>query len=386
MLDKLFPFRLPPMVLAAVGAADRVGDEARRLGGTRPLLVTDGGLRQAGLADRVLGLLEKSGLGAGMFDGVEAEPSFENLEVAVGALEAGRHDLVIGLGGGSAMDVAKTAAMLATNGGDPRSYVGVDLATRPALPIIQIPTTAGTGAEATWNAIFTDRHDRLKKGIVSPYLLASSAIIDPALTLTTPPRVTAASGMDALTHAVESFTSAKATPLTDTYALEGIRRISRSLRTAYCNGRDLEARSDALLGSFLAGVSLANAGVGAVHALAYPLGGQFGVPHGLANALLLPYVMEVNYLSNLDRFAAVAEAMGVEVGRLGRREAARAVVEETRRLGEDVGIPGRLRDIEIPHEALDGMATAASTITRLLDNNPRRLDRAAILAIYEAAW
>jgi alcohol dehydrogenase class IV len=386
MQTQLFPFRLPPMVLAGVGAIEKIGDEVRRLGGIRPLLITDRGLRLAGLADKVVELLAQSDLKAGVFDAVEAEPSFENLDLSLAAVRDGGHDLVIGLGGGSAMDVAKTTAVLATNGGDPRSYVGVDLVKKAGLPIIQIPTTAGTGAEVTWNAIFTDKKDQLKKGLVSPYLLANSAIVDPSLTLSTPAGVTAASGMDALTHAIESYTAMKATPHTDAYALEGIRRMSGCLRTAYCNGRDLDARTDALLGSFFAGVSLANAGVGAVHALAYPLGGQFGVPHGLANALLLPYVMEVNYLAGLDRFATVAEAMGVPTGALTRREAAYKVVEETRRLGADVGIPARLRDIEIPESALSGMATAASTITRLLDNNPRRLNRESILGIYQAAW
>lgn len=386
MQAQVFPFRLPPVVLAGVGSIERIGDEVHRLKGTRPLLVTDRGLRQAGVAERVLDLLSRSDLKAEVFDQVEAEPSFENVDLCLAALREGGHDLVIGLGGGSAMDVAKATAMLATNGGDLRDYVGVDKVPGPSLPLVQIPTTAGTGAEVTFNAIFTDKREQLKKGIVSPHLLASCAIVDPALTLTTPPGVTAAAGMDALTHAIESYTAMKATPHTDIYALEGIRLVAASLRTAYCNGRDIEARRDALLGSLFAGISLANAGVGAVHALAYPLGGQFGVPHGLANALLLPYVMEANYLSSLDRFANVAEAMGARVGLLTRREAAFKVVGETRCLGADVGIPARLRDIEVPREALADMATAAASISRLLDNNPRRLDREAILRIYEAAW
>lgn len=386
MEAEIFPFRLPPMVLAGVGAVEKIGDEVRRLKGARPLLVTDRGLRQAGLADRLLDLLSAGELKAGVFDQVEAEPSFENVERCLAALREGGHDLVIGLGGGSAMDVAKATAMLATNGGDLRDYVGVDKVPGPSLPLLHVPTTAGTGAEVTFNAIFTDKRDRLKKGIVSPYLLASCAIVDPALTLSTPPGVTAASGMDALTHAIESYTAVKATPHTDVYALEGIRLTATHLRTACCNGRDIEARDGMLLGSFFAGVSLANAGVGAVHALAYPLGGQFGVPHGLANALLLPYVMEANYLANLDRFARVADAMGAKVGMLTPREAAYKVVEETRCLGADVDIPARLREIDVPHEALEGMATAAASITRLLDNNPRRLDRQAIIRIYEAAW
>ncbi len=386
MQARVFPFRLPAMVLAGVGSVEKIADEVRRLGGARPLLITDMGVRRAGLADRVLGLLSAGDLKGEVFDQVEAEPSFENVDLCLEALRRGNHDLVIGLGGGSAMDVAKATAMLSTNGGDLRDCVGVDRVAQPSLPLIQVPTTAGTGAEVTFNAIFTDRHDHLKKGIVSPHLLAGCAIVDPALTLTTPPGVTAASGMDALTHAIESYTARRATPHTDIYALDAIRLAAAHLRTACYNGSNLEAREGMLMGSFFAGVSLANAGVGAVHALAYPLGGQFGVPHGLANALLLPYVMEANYMADLDRFATVAEAMGAGVALLTRREAAYRVVEETRQLGADVGIPARLRDLEVPRDALEGMATAASAIGRLLDNNPRRLDRAAILRIYEAAW
>lgn len=386
MQAQVFPFQVPQMVLAGIGAIEEIGGEVNRLGGKRPFLVTDRGLRQSGLADRVLDLLSKHELTAGVFDDLIGEPAFEDVDRCLAHVREGGHDLVIGLGGGSAMDVAKVTAIMVANGGDLRDYVGVDKVPKPSLPLIQIPSTAGTGAEVTWNAIFTDKQEHLKKAVVSPYLMADCAILDPVMTVSSPPRVTAAAGMDALTHAIESYTSKRATMHTGMYALEGARLMSRHLRTAYYNGKDIEARYGALMGSFFAGVSLANAGVGAVHALAYPLGGQFGTVHGLANAMLLPYVMEANYLANVGRFGDIARAMGVDTRLLTDREAAHRAVEEIRALGIDVGIPTRLRDIDVPRESLDGMATAAASISRLLDNNPRWLDRDAILGIYEAAW
>jgi alcohol dehydrogenase len=386
MQAQILPFRLPHMVVAGIGAIERVGDEVNRLDRKKPFLVTDRGLRQSGLPDRVLELLSARDLKAGIFDDLSGEPSFEDVDRCLASLREGDHDLVIGLGGGSAMDVAKVTAMMATNGGNLRDYIGVDKVQTPSLPLIQIPSTAGTGAEVTWNAIFTDKQEQLKKAVVSPYLTADSAILDPVMTVSSPPRVTSASGIDALTHAIESYTSPKATMHTGMYALEAIRLISSNLRTAYYNGKDIESRHGTLMGSFFAGVSLANAGAGAVHALAYPLGGQFGTVHGLANALLLPYVLEVNYLASLERFADIAQAMGADTSLLTDREAAYRAVEEVRALGLDIEVPARLRDIDVPRESLDGMATAAASISRLLDNNPRWLDRDAILKIYEAAW
>jgi alcohol dehydrogenase len=386
MQAPVFPFRMPNMVLAGVGAVEQIGDEVNRLGAKKPFLVTDRGLRQSGLPDRVISLLAARDLEAGVFDDLAGEPSLEDVDRCLALLQGGDHDCVIGLGGGSSMDVAKVVAMMATNGGNLRDYLGVDKVQRRSLPLVQIPTTAGTGSEVTWNAVFADKQDHLKKAVVSPYLTADCAILDPVMTVSSPPRVAAYSGIDALTHAIESYTSPKATMHTGMYALESIQLIARNLRTAYYSGKDIEAREGMLMGSFFAGVSLANAGAGAVHALAYPLGGQFGTVHGLANGLLLPYVLEVNFMASLDKFADIAEAMGADINLLTDREAAYKAVEEVRTLGLDVGIPARLRDIDVPRQSLDGMATAAAGISRLLDNNPRWLDRDSILKIYEAAW
>lgn len=386
MPDTVFPFRTPEIVYLGAGALGRLGGEARRLGATRALIVTDRGVAGAGIADQATGVLREAGVEVVVYDETKAEPDFENVDHCLENARAADVGLIVGLGGGSAIDVAKGVAAMVTNPGKLIDYYGVDKLPKPALPVIGIPTTAGTGSEATPNAIFTDHLEKLKKGIVSPYILPRVAIVDPVLTRTTPQRVTAATGMDALTHAVESYTSRKATPQTDVYALEAIRRIAASLRTAVFDGDDLDARTEMAIGSFFAGVAIANAGTGAVHAMAYPLGGQFGVPHGVSNALLMPYVLEQNQLGNLRKFAVVAAAMGEPVDGLSTRESAQAGVDAIRQLAQDVGIPQRMREVGVPREAIPGMAEAAVKITRLMDNNPRKLSQEEVRQIYEAAW
>ncbi|MGI6037202.1 MAG: iron-containing alcohol dehydrogenase, partial [Limnochordia bacterium] len=237
----------------------------------------------------------------------------------------------------------------------------------------------------TPNAIFLDEEIMVKVGVVTPYNYARAAIVDAALTLSAPAKLTAATGVDAFTHAVESYTSVKATIHSDLYAAEAIRRISRSLRTAYANPGDIQARYDMAIGSVYGGIAIANAGTGAVHALAYPLGGKYRVPHGVSNALLLPYVMEFNYLGNLEKFAHIAQLMGEDIRGLSPREAALKAIQAITQLVEDVGIPRRLRDVGVEPEAVPQLADAAAGIHRLLDNNPRRINRDEILAIYEKA-
>ncbi|BDG59062.1 iron-containing alcohol dehydrogenase [Caldinitratiruptor microaerophilus] len=382
----VFPFRMPGVLYAGVGALDKLGPEVQRLGGDHVVVVTDKGLVKAGVVDSVLARLKEIGVAVTVFDEVEAEPSTENCEKAASAVVAAGARLIVAVGGGSSLDVAKGSSILAAHGGKIADYFGIDKVPGPGLPWIGIPTTSGTGSEVTPNAIFTDKMQQLKIGVVSPYLLPTVAIVDPVLTLTVPPAVTAATGIDALTHAIESFTAPKATPQTDLYALEAIRLISRSLRKAVWAGKDLQARTDMAYGSLFAGVSLGNAGVGAVHALGYPLGGQFGVTHGVSMSLLLPYVMEFNMVADIEKFARVAEAMGENVAGLSTRAAAARAVEAVRTLSVDVGIPQRLRDVGIPESALDGLAEAAMKVTRLLDNNPRKVTLEDARALYQAAY
>jgi alcohol dehydrogenase len=269
--------------------------------------------------------------------------------------------------------VAKGVSILATNGGSILDYIGLNMIPKKGIPKFLIPTTAGTGAEVTKNAIFTDKKAQLKKGVVSRHLLPEVAIVDSDLTLSLPPDVTAATGMDALTHAIESYTSPKADSQTDMYALKAIELIGASLRRAVSFGSDAKAREDMALGSVFAGISLANAGVGAVHACAYPLGGRFGMGHGVTNALLLPYIMEYNLVGDLQKFANIARALGEVTDMLSLREQADLSRKAVFELSRDIGIPQKLSAFGVQKEDIQGLAEAAMQVTRLMDNNPKKL-------------
>ncbi len=383
---KVFPFSLPGVIYLGTDSLAKLSAEVEKMGANKVFLITDKGLMDARVAQKVEDCLADNGVEITVYSEVEREPSVENVERAANELKKGDYDLVIGLGGGSPLDVAKGSAVLANNEGSILDYVGVELIPKPGLPLVLIPTTAGTGAEVTKNAIFTDVKAQLKKGVVSEYLLPRVAIVDPKLTVSVPAKITAATGMDALTHAIESYTSLKATIQTDLYALEAIKLISGSLRRVVADGSDLEAREKMAAGSMFAGISLANAGVGAVHALAYPLGGQFGVSHGVANALLLPYVMEFNVIGDLEKFKNVAVAMGQVVTGKSDREAAFMALTAVQELSKDIGIPQSLKEVEVPKEALEKLSLAAIDVKRLLNNNPRQVELDDIRKIYQAAY
>lgn len=379
-------FRTAETLVTGSGAISKIGEEAKKLNATKVIIITDKVIRQTGLLSKVLNPLEEAGLATDIIDDVVPEPPFENLEQMITQVEGKGYDLLVGVGGGSALDIAKVLSIMLTNQEDVRDLVGIEKVKNPGVPTILVPTTSGTGSEVTYNAIFTDIRDKVKKGIVSPYLLPKVAIVDSELTLTVPPSVTAATGMDALVHAVESYTAIRAGELTDGIALQAIKLISRSLRKAVYNGKDLKAREDMAMGSLLAGISLGNAGVGAVHALAYPLGGKFKVPHGVANSLLLPFVMKYNAVADLEKFAEVAKAMGENVEGLSLREAADRAVQAMAQLSKDVGIPSSLKEVGVTASDISDLAEEASKIDRLLNNNPRWLTVKEIKQIYEEAY
>jgi alcohol dehydrogenase class IV len=379
-------FRAPGALITGTGSAAKIGEEAKKLGATKVLIVTDKIIQQTGLISKISDPLQNVDLPFDVIDEVIPEPPFENLEQIASKIEGKGYDLLIGIGGGSVLDVTKVLSVMLTNKGDVRDLVGIEKVKHPGVPFILVPTTSGTGSEVTYNAIFTDTRDMVKKGIVSPFLLPSVAIVDAELTLTVPPAVTAATGMDALVHAVESYTAIRANDLTDGIALQAIKLISGSLRQAVYNGKDIKAREDMAMGSLLAGISLGNAGVGAVHALAYPLGGKFKVPHGVANSLLLPFVMKYNVVANLEKFAEVAKAMGERVEGLSLREAADRAVSAMAKLSEDVGIPASLKDVGVAQTDIPALAEEASKIDRLLNNNPRWLTVKEIEKIYRDAY
>ena len=385
MDNKIISLRTPHLILAGLGASERLGQEAKLIGAKKALIVTDKGVVGSGTAGKMKDLLETEGIGVEVFDRVQSDPDVACLEDCLQMARKGKYDLFVGIGGGSPMDIASITSVMLTNPGTVYDYFGVNLVKNPGIPTILIPTTAGTGAEATPNAILTDTKERLKKAVVSPYILPRVAIVDPLLTLSMPPSVTSSSGIDALTHAIESYTSNNATILTDLFAKEAMILIGRSLRTAVANGNSVEARYDMSIGSFYAGVSLANAGVTAVHALAYPLGGQFNVPHGIANGLLLPYVMEFNVLGNIPKFAQVAQFLGEKVESMTLLMQSFQASRAVKAIYRDLKIPQSLSELNIPEEAIPGMAKAALNATRLMVNNPRTMGVQDIETIYRNA-
>ncbi|MFB0506628.1 MAG: iron-containing alcohol dehydrogenase [Thermodesulfobacteriota bacterium] len=385
MDTKIISFRSPHLILAGMGSLERLGEEVKALEARKALLVTDRGVMESGIAEKIQALLKKEGIEIDIFDRVISDPDIGCAEGCIGMAKRGKYDVIIGVGGGSSMDIASVASVMSTNPGRVQDYLGINLVKNPGIPTILIPTTAGTGAEVTPNAILTDVEAKLKKAVVSPYIFPRVAIVDPLLSVSMPPAVTSSSGIDALTHAIESYTSNNATILTDLFAREAIILIGRSLRTAVANGNNLQARCDMSIGSLYAGIAIANAGTAAVHALAYPLGGQFNVAHGIANGLLLPYVMEFNVLGDIPKFAAIAQFLGEKVEHLPLLEQAYRAAEAVKAIYRDLKIPQSLTELKVPREAIPEMAKAAMKVTRLMVNNPRGMTVEDIARIYEKA-
>ena len=332
-------FRIPAQVLLGAGAAETVGAEVKRLGGTHAFVLSDPNLKNIGLTDPIVASISGQGVKVTLYTGIEFEPSVQSIAPAIAAARNAGADLVVGFGGGSTLDTAKAVALLTRNEGSVEDYLGIGLVKRRGVPSILVPTTAGTGAEITPNALFYVPAVREKRAVVSPHIIPDVAIVDPLVTLTVPPDVSAATGIDALSHAVESFTSLNASPMTDLYALEAIRLIGAHMRTAVANGKDLAARDGMARASLYAGIGIGNAGTNIVHALAYPLQGQHRITHGVANSLLLPYGMEFNALSNLTKFGIVAEALGEPVAGLSPRAAAAKSAEACRHAPRRPGAP-----------------------------------------------
>jgi alcohol dehydrogenase class IV len=386
MMEKLSLFRTTRRILFGLGAVEKLGPEAQLLKAKKALIITDPGVIQAGLLESVEKSLQSVGLPFVIFDGVEPDPRIEVVEKSIEKAKKEGIDLIIGFGGGSSLDIAKVTSILITNSGKIDSFFGVDLVPNSGAPVILIPTTAGTGSEVTPIAILSDTKEKLKKGIVSPTLFPEVAIVDPKLTIGLPPSVTAFTGMDALTHAIEAYYSINATNLSDLFALKAMELLSKNLRMAYAHGENLAARTNMMEGSLLAGIAFANAGVGAVHAFAYPLGGEFHLAHGLTNTLILPYVMRYNILGCPDKFAQMAKTFGEKVERLSELDGAEAAVKFVERLSEDLRVPRRLRDVGIPENAIPRLAEAAMKVTRLLANNPRKIILEDAVAIYKSAY
>jgi len=386
MMEKLSLFRTTRRILFGLGAVEKVGPEAQLLKAKKVLIITDPGIIQSGLLENIEKSLQSVGLPFVIFDGVEPDPRIEVVEKSVEKAKKEGINLIIGFGGGSSLDIAKVTSILMTNPGKIDGFFGIDLVPNPGVPVILVPTTAGTGSEVTPIAILSDTKEKLKKGIVSATLFPEVAIVDPKLTVGLPPPVTAFTGMDALTHAIESFYSINATDLSDLLAFRAMELLSKNIRMAYAHGENLVARSKMMEGSLLAGIAFANAGVGAVHAFAYPLGGEFHLAHGLTNTLMLPYVMRYNIMGCPSKFAQMAKAFGEKVEGISELVGAEIAVRFVERLSDDLRVPRRLRDVKIPESAIPGLAEGAMKVTRLLANNPRKITLEDAVAIYKSAY
>ncbi len=381
-MTRINVFQSTPRIVMGVGASGQISDEVARLSGKSVMIVTDPGLVKTGIVDQIQESLVSASLKVDRFDTVEPDPAFETASKAAMAAKDCGADTILGLGGGSSLDIAKVASILVTNTGPVNSYFGIDLVPNPGLKTILVPTTAGTGSEVTPIAILSDHGEKLKKGIVSPRLFPATAILDPALTVGLPARITAATGMDALIHAIEAYTSVNANSFTDIFAEQAIRLISANIRTAFANGANMEARANMLEGSLLAGMAFANAGVTAVHAFAYPIGAEFHIPHGVANSIMLWPVMEFNMMGDLAKFANMAYLMGEVTDGLSDREAALLAVDSFRDLISDVEIPTSLSEFGIQESDIPSLAQGVMKVTRLLANNPREIRLADAEKIY----
>ncbi len=339
----------------------------------------------AQLADPLINALKIGGAKTTVFSYINTEPSIGMLVETLRTADAAMPDAIVGLGGGSPMDVAKLTAALLGSEQKIEDILGIGLLKSRNTYLACIPTTSGTGSEVSPNAVILDEMEGLKKGAVSPFLVPDGSFVDPLLTVSVPPAVTAATGLDAMVHCIEAYANKFSHPTVDIYAIEGIRLISANLLRAVDNGNDIEARTQLSLGSLYGGMCLGPVNTAAVHALAYPLGGEFKIAHGVSNSMLLPHVIEYNLESVIERYANIAMAMGVEEGSHAEETAQRGL-RRMKELSRQCGIPQHLAELDVPLEAIPKLAAFAMTVTRLLKNNPREMTEEAACAIYKAAY
>ena len=384
-MESVSLFQTTPRLVMGAGAMEYLAREVGALGGRRVLIVAGNHLVKAGETDRMKTALESTVDRVQVFSGVTPDPPIADAVRAGEAAREAEADLIVAVGGGSVLDVAKVAAVLVTNDAPVEEMLGVNLVEKPGLPTLLIPTTSGTGTEVTTIAILSDEAAKLKRGVVSPRLLPKTAILDPELCVSMPPDVTAYTGVDALCHAVEAYTSRRAMPLTDVLALEAARLIQENLRAACHNGADIEARTRMQRAALLAGMAFGAAGVTAVHAFAYPLGAEYHIPHGIANALMLVPVATFNLAAAPDRFLRLADAMGESLAGTNMMASTRQFLDAARRLIRDLGLPGSLREFGVEEDRIPDLAEAALKVTRLMANNRREIGIEDAERIYREA-
>lgn len=382
--DQVFGYFMPTVNLMGAGAAKKVGEQVKTLGGKHALIVTDVVLNKMGMADTIKGYIEAEGIKVTVYDGAEPNPTDKNVHDGVKVLQDNKCDVIISLGGGSPHDCAKGIGLVAANGGSIREYEGVDKSTKPMVPLIAVNTTAGTASKMTRFCIITDTDRHIKMAIVDWRCTPNVAINDPLLMMAKPAALTAATGMDALTHAVAAYVSIWATPVTDSSALMAIKLIAQNLRTAVANGSNFEARDAMAYAEFMAGMAFNNASLGYVHAMARQLGGLYNLPHGVCNAILLPHVEKFNLIASPKRFADIAVALGENIDGLSDRDAADKAITSIEKLSADIGIPNGLTALGVKEEDLKTMAENAMKDACSL-TNPRLATLDDIIQIYKNA-
>ena len=369
------------------GARRMLADEFRGRGYVRAFVVTDKDLIRFGVAGKVTGVLDEAGIAYEIFSDLKPNPTVKNVQAGVEAFRRSGADAIVAIGGGSAMDTAKAVGIIAANPafGDVVSLEGMAPTANRSVPVFALPTTAGTAAEVTINYVITDEANTKKMVCVDPKDIPAVAIIDAELMAAMPRGLTAATGMDALTHAIEGYITKGAWTLTDMFELKAVELIARWLPAAVENGADTEAREGMAVAQYIAGMGFSNVGLGLVHGMAHPLGAFYDIPHGVANALLLPYVMQYNMESSLVKFGDVARAMGVDTAGMDTRQAAQAAVDAVRALAVCVGIPQRLSSLGVREEDLPRLAASALADV-CTPGNPRDTSAEEILALYREAF
>jgi alcohol dehydrogenase class IV len=371
LLNRIFRYELPTVIEFGNGAIKDLSVHVQSLKGTKVLLVTDPGVQKAGMTEKLEEVLRKSGIPFHIYNDIEPDPDIEGVMKGRDFAREAGCDCVVGLGGGSALDTAKAIGLMLGNEGHIRDYVGINKVPSKGVPVIAVPTTAGTGSELTIWSVLSDKKAKIKLSVGSPFNCPDLALCDPELTVTLPPSITAATGMDALTHALESYVNKATQPISEALSIQSMKLIAGSLRTAVVQGENLQARYDMLLASLIAAMAFNPTRLGLSHALAIPLGAHFHIPHGIVNAILLPEVMEFNLIGNLSKFKEIAQLFGMPVERLSPREAAEQSVIAVRQLKQDVGIHQKLSDYGLTENDLDLIAKEAMTSGNV-PVNPRK--------------
>jgi alcohol dehydrogenase len=388
--EEVYGYFIPSVTLIGIGAHKQIPEKIKALGGSKPLVVTDKGITGCGITKQITDLLEAAGMAFEVYDDTIPNPTDANVHAGVEVYKSKGCDSLITLGGGSSHDCGKGVGLVIANGGKIHDFEGVDKSTKPMPPYVAVNTTAGTASEMTRFCIITDLSRKVKMAIVDWRVTPGIAVDDPLLMMGMPPALTAATGMDALTHAVEAYVSTIATPMTDSAAEKAIELIATHLRPAVANGQDIVAREGMAYAEYLAGMAFNNASLGHVHAMAHQLGGFYDLPHGECNAILLPHVSRFNLIAKMDRFVKIAELMGEDLTGLSKREAADKALEAITKLSTDIGIPAGLIELgkrygkEVKAEDIDTMTGNAQKDACGL-TNPRTPKDADVKAIYTAA-